>query len=71
MKSKLASMRLKSIRFGVGALAVLLCGAGLTQLLRGASAEAPPELALQIVDYAALPITGSPDGTGNNAGSPA
>ena len=28
-----------------------------------------PELALQIADYAALPITGSPNGTGNNEGS--
>jgi hypothetical protein len=27
------------------------------------------ELALEVVDYVALPITGAPDGTGNNAGS--
>jgi hypothetical protein len=31
--------------------------------------SAPAELALQVTDYAALPMTGSPDGTGNNAGS--
>ena len=29
----------------------------------------PPPLALEIADYASLPITGLPDGTGNNAGS--
>jgi glucose/sorbosone dehydrogenase len=31
--------------------------------------DAPGTLALQIADYAALPITGSLDGAGNNAGS--
>jgi len=34
-----------------------------------AQTEAAPELALRITDYAALPITGLPEGPGNNAGS--
>jgi hypothetical protein len=28
-----------------------------------------PDMTLQIADYAVVPITGSPDGAGNNAGS--
>ena len=34
-----------------------------------AAANTLPELAMEITDYAALPMTGSPDGAGNNAGS--
>ena len=34
-----------------------------------AAANAPAQLALRIADYAALPITGTLDGIGNNAGS--
>jgi glucose/sorbosone dehydrogenase len=54
--------------FAAAALAVTLCAAGIAQG-RSGGAHANAELALQIADYAALPITGSPDGTGNNAGS--
>jgi hypothetical protein len=36
---------------------------------RPAATSAAPELALQISDFAALPITGSLEGAGNNAGS--
>jgi hypothetical protein len=52
---------------------ILAIGAGAAAV----TAQAPktpgrgagPALALQIADYAALPMTGSPTGTGNNAGS--
>jgi len=54
--------------FAVAALAVTICTIGIAQG-RKAGAPAKAELALQIADFAALPITGSPDGTGNNAGS--
>lgn len=64
-----ASRRPSNARVGAGALAAVVCSAGLAYQQRNASAEATPELALQISDYAALPITGAPDGTGNNAGS--
>jgi hypothetical protein len=49
---------------------LLLWIAGAAQQKKG-GAEAVPSaaLALQIADYAALPITGSLDGAGNNAGS--
>jgi hypothetical protein len=49
----------------------LLTAAALTVFTWAPSAEQAPEqdLALQIADYAALPITGLPDGEGNNAGS--
>ncbi len=39
----------------------------LTSVLVGT--PVPARFALQVEDYAALPITGSPDGAGNNAGS--
>ncbi len=56
--------------FVAAALAVIVGAAGVAQGRNGdAPAKAGAELALQIEDYAALPITGSPDGTGNNAGS--
>src|SRR5947207_3344345 len=42
---------------------------GAAQAPKNAHANAPAELALQIADYAALPITGTPDGLGNNAGA--
>src|SRR5260221_3734999 len=49
----------------------LLTAAALTGVAWASSAAQAPrqELALQIADYAALPITGLPDGEGNNAGS--
>jgi hypothetical protein len=54
------------------ALLALVCIL-LTIVLRAAATQNAtkmlPELAVQITDYAALPMTGSPDGTGNNAGS--
>ena len=51
-------------------LAVGVCTAGMPQGPKTtARRSAPVELALQIADYATLPITGSPTGTGNNAGS--
>ena len=42
---------------------------GAAQAPKNAHAKTPAELALQIADYAALPITGTPDGLGNNAGA--
>ena len=58
------------ILFTAIALVVTICAAGIAQGRTGsAPANASAELALQIADYAALPITGLPDGTGNNAGS--
>jgi hypothetical protein len=48
-------------------IAQLLTAALLTVLTLAPAA--PKDLALQIADYAALPITGAPDGEGNNAGS--
>src|SRR5439155_18489686 len=48
-------------------LAYLLTAAALTTVTLASSA--PADLALRIVDYAALPITGAPNGEGNNAGS--
>jgi hypothetical protein len=63
-------MRKRETRSIAAALAVLICTAGVAQGQKGgAPANPPADLALQIADYAALPITGSPDGTGNNAGS--
>ena len=54
----------------VAVLAVTLCAIGSAQGRKaGAPAKAGAELALQLADFAALPVTGSPDGTGNNAGS--
>ena len=52
------------------ALTVMLCTVGTAQSAKDRAAPARrPELALAIADYAALPITGLPDGPGNNAGS--
>jgi len=66
----LNDMRKTETLFIAAALAVIICTAGIAQGRKGgAQANPPAELALQIADYAALPITGSPDGTGNNAGS--
>jgi len=48
---------------------VASASAVVAELQSSASAEAAPELALQVTDFAALPITGVVDGTGNNAGS--
>ncbi len=47
-------------------LTIVVCAATVEQAAPGATL---PELALQVADYAALPMTGSPDGSGNNAGS--
>ena len=47
----------------------MLGAAPLVQDPPRATANNLPELALEITDYAALPMTGSPDGAGNNAGS--
>ncbi len=63
------SRRPGNARLGAGAFAAVLLCAGLAYQQRDASAEAPSEWVLQISDYAALPITGAPDGKGNNAGS--
>ncbi len=51
------------------ALAVGVCGVGAALGQSAAAGKAPVGLALQIADYAALPMTGSPNGTGNNDGS--
>ncbi|PYR88409.1 MAG: hypothetical protein DMF84_28415, partial [Acidobacteria bacterium] len=52
------------------ALAAVSYGAGLAQEpKRDVPAKGAPELALRIADYASAPITGMPDGLGNNAGS--
>lgn len=52
------------------ALPFLVCFSSGAQGKAGASPTgAREELALEIADYAALPITGSPEGAGNNAGS--
>jgi hypothetical protein len=57
-------------RFIVAALAVVVGTAGIAQSQKGAAPANPPaDLALQIADYAAAPITGSPDGKGNNEGA--
>jgi hypothetical protein len=62
----------------VAALALICITVGLTIVFGAApmvqdapraTANALPELTLEITDYAALPMTGSPDGPGNNAGS--
>jgi hypothetical protein len=54
--------------FFAAALTIVVIGGGLA---REPKKEAPAstELALRIADYASLPITGTPDGLGNNAGS--
>ena len=53
-----------------GVLTAMVCIAAAGQGTKTRTATAPPtELTIEITDYAALPITGSPDGTGNNAGS--
>jgi dienelactone hydrolase len=73
-------MRRTATRFSVAALAVVIGtagtvigarrseGGGWTSGVGGGRSEGG-KLALQIADYAALPITGSPDGAGNNAGA--
>ena len=50
-------------------LTIVLGAAPIVQDAPRATANALPELALEITDYAALPVTGAPDGAGNNAGS--
>src|SRR5687767_3451109 len=56
--------------FSAAALIVTISIAGIAQGPNSWPMANPPvELALRIADYAALPITGLPDGTGNNAGS--
>ena len=50
-------------------LTIVLGAAPLVQDPPRATANNLPDLALEITDYAALPMTGSPDGAGNNAGS--
>src|SRR4029453_14757019 len=51
------------------ALVAGLGSTGATERQKTTARRALGELALQIADYAALPITGSPTGTGNNEGS--
>ncbi len=52
------------------ALATVIDGGGLAQEPKAdVPAKNSAELALQLTDYASLPITGTPDGLGNNAGS--
>jgi Glucose / Sorbosone dehydrogenase len=53
-------LRMKSAAMLVVAALSLVAASGM---------DSAPELALRIADYAALPITGLPDGSGNNAGS--
>lgn len=54
-----------------GTLAIFITGVGIAhEFARDVLGHAPPaELALQVTDYAAMPMTGSLDGIGNNAGS--
>ena len=57
-------------RWIVAALAIALCTSAAAQGRDpGARKGGPAKLALQIADYTLLPMTGSPTGTGNNAGS--
>ena len=63
---------MKRVREGAiaGVLTATVCIAAAGQGTKTRTATEPPtELTIEIADYAALPITGSPDGTGNNAGS--
>ena len=56
----------------LAAVLSVAAGAAVDRAQRATSrkpAGPPARLALEIADYAALPITGLPDGTGNNAGS--
>jgi hypothetical protein len=46
---------------------IIIFVAALLALFRPSTAS--DEFALQIVDYAAMPVTGLPDGEGNNAGA--
>jgi hypothetical protein len=56
--------------FTAAALAIVTSAPGAAQApKRDARRSAPEDLALHIADYAALPITGSLDGQGNNAGA--
>ena len=56
--------------YAAAVVAIVGCGFGASQALtRDARFRVTGELALQIADYADVPITGLPDGTGNNAGS--
>lgn len=56
-----------------GLAVALPCLVWLSSAAQGNAGSRPgsarEELALEIADYAALPITGAPDGSGNNAGS--
>lgn len=71
MKTSIGMMAAVTRRpeLAIAAALAVVCAAG---GVRGAQARATipvPEIALEIADYAALPITGLPEGTGNNAGS--
>jgi hypothetical protein len=57
------------MRHLVIASVVALCLVGVARGQNGTARKPAGGLALQIADYAALPITGSPTGTGNNEGS--
>jgi len=58
----------RSLQVGSAALTIVAGALGAAQSDPG-PARAPQELALELADYAALPVTGSPDGEGNNAGA--
>ena len=63
-------MKNTETRWLVAALAIALCTVAAAQGRdAGARKGGPATLALQIADYTPLPMTGSPTGTGNNAGS--
>jgi hypothetical protein len=63
-------MRYMKTWLAIAGLAAIIWQTGIVRARQSAAtASAPGQLALRIVDYAALPITGSPDGLGNNAGS--
>ena len=63
-------MRKTEMHFTAAALAMLVCTAAIAHGQKdGAPTNGPADLALQIADFAAAPITGSPNGTGNNAGA--
>ena len=65
-------MKPSNVSLGAAAVALALT-AGVSATTTAQRAKTPPispaPLAVEIADYARLPITGVPDGTGNNAGS--
>jgi hypothetical protein len=63
-------MKYKSLLVAAIAVATVIDRAGRAQeTTKDAPAGKAPELVLRVADYASAPITGTPDGLGNNAGS--